>query len=268
MDPVLRAAAYWYELVMRSYTDYWIGAAVLSIAAVGILILLQHEYRRGRLLSNFLHVLGGYVIAISLLPLAMSAFAQGWAMLDASAPFISRIAAYLFGIYERHPLLVLVLVGIGATAYFLKQSWPYRISWGPVRALGTVLGIVLLMHVTGPIADFIDEGPAPALKPVAAPSAPPREAVARAIKAGDLRYLSVPACSEEVLGVVPAPASGGVRKLGPSCDEALGSQGAAVVRAWRTYAAEYNRLMQEHNRAAEPKPAEVSKVVENRTEGR
>jgi hypothetical protein len=56
----------------------------------------------------------------------------------------------------------------------------------------------------------------------------------------------------------------GVKKFGPSCDETLGSQGVVLVRAYRDYAAEYNKLMQEHNRAAEPKPAEPAPAAENK----
>jgi hypothetical protein len=139
----------------------------------------------------------------------------------------------------------------------------------------TVLGIVLLVHIAGPIADLVDADPAAApRKKLAAPKMPVKEAVAQAIKSGDLRYVSVPLCTEEVSGVV-LPLTKAVKKFGPSCDEALGSQGVVLVRAYRDYAAEYNKLMQEHNRAAEPKPAEPApaptaenKVVENKAAGK
>jgi hypothetical protein len=253
----------WQNLVTRSFIEHTLAAAVITIAAVGILILLQHEYRRGQLLTNAGFVLLGWIVAITVIPLAMIAAAKGWAMLGAAAPIVSTISEYLYGIYERHPLLVLVIVGIATTSYFLKQSWPYRISWGPVRAVCTVLGIVLLVHVAGPIADLVDADPAAAPKKLAAPKLPAKEAVAQAIKSGDLRYVSVPLCTEEVSGVV-LPLTKGVKKLGPSCDEALGSEGVALVRAYRDYAAEYNKSMQEHNRAAEPKPAEPAPTAENK----
>jgi hypothetical protein len=100
---------------------------------------------------------------------------------------------------------------------------------------------------------------------------PAKEAAAQAIKSGDLRYVSVPLCTEEVSGVVP-PLTKAVKKFGPSCEEALGGRGAVMVRAYRDYAAEYNKLMQEHNRAAEPKPVEPAptsdKVVENKAQGK
>jgi hypothetical protein len=183
-----------------------------------------------------------------------------------AAPWASRIAAYLHGIYERHPLLVLVIVGLGATFFFLKQSWPLQLSWGPIRTVCTVFGIVLMVHITGPIADLIAAEPAPAVKKFNAPATPAKDALAQAIKAGDLRYVSVPSCIDEVAGY-PVPEAGkadprlpmdaAVKKLGPSCDDTFGNDAVARARAYRTYAAEYNRLMYDHHRVvAEPKGAE------------
>jgi hypothetical protein len=272
METILRLMTSWQNLVTKAFTEHTLAAAVITIAAVGIFILLQHEYRRGQLLTNAGFVLLGWIVAVTVIPLGMIAAGKGWATLGAAAPVVSTISEYLYGIYERHPLLVLVIVGVASTSYFLKQSWPYQISWGPVRAACTVLGIVLAVHVAGPIADLVDADPAAAPpKKLAAPKMPAKEAAAQAIKSGDLRYVSVPLCTEEVSGVAP-PLTKAVKKFGPSCEEALGGRGAVMVRAYRDYAAEYNKLMQEHNRAAEPKPVEPAptpeKVVENKAQSK
>ena len=207
----------WQHLVIRSFTEHTLGAAIIGIAAIGILILLQQEYRRGKLLTNLVYVFLGWIVSITTLPLVMESFVKGLETLEATTPVVSRISRYLYGIYDRHPLLVLVIVGIGTTGYFLKQSWPYRISWGPVRALCTVLGVLLSIHVAGPMADLFDDEPS-APKTVEAPRVPVKEAFGVALKSGDLRYLSVPQCVEEV-----------------------------------EYAGEYNRLMYEHNQASQGK---------------
>src|SRR6266446_6135336 len=107
--------------------------------------------------------------AFTALPFAMSGAAKGLKALETALPWAARIAAYIFGIYERHPILVLVIVGIGSTAYFLKQSWPMQVSWGPVRAVCTVLGIVFLVHVSGPIADLVIDEPSASAAPKFAP---------------------------------------------------------------------------------------------------
>ena len=261
MDP-LRLFSAWLDLVTKAFTDHTLGTAVISIAAIGALVVLQKEYRPFNLLTNAGFVLLGWIVAITALPFAMSGAAKGLKALETALPWAARIAAYIFGIYERHPILVLVIVGIGSTAYFLKQSWPMQVSWGPVRAVCTVLGIVFLVHVSGPIADLVIDEPSASAAPKFAPRAPAKDAVAAAIKSGDLRYLSVPKCIEEVSGypvsepgkpeVVP-PFRAAVKKLGPSCDDTLGSEGVARVHATRAYATEYNRLMYEHNKAAEAK---------------
>jgi hypothetical protein len=103
------------------------------------------------------------------------------------------------------------------------------------------------------------------LKKFNPPATPAKDAVAQAIKAGDVRYVSVPFCMDEVAGYpvaepgkadARAPADTAVRKLGPSCDDTFGNDAVARARAYRAYAAEYNRLMYDHHKSAEAKPAE------------
>jgi hypothetical protein len=245
---------------------------VISIAAIGILVVLQKEYRPYRLWTNAAFVFLGWVVAITALPAVMVGFRDGLKALEPAAPWVHRIARYLYGIYERHPLLVLVIVGLGATFYFLKQSWPTQVSWGPVRAVCAVFGSVLIVHIAGPIADLVagESSPAATVKKFNAQATPAKDAVAQAIKAGDVRYVSVPSCVDEVAGYpVPEagkadprlPAEAAVKKLGPSCDDTFGNDAVARARAYRTYAAEYNRLMYDHHKVvAEPKAAEPNAV--------
>jgi hypothetical protein len=258
MEPVLRVASWWVSQVTKAFTEHTLGAAVITIAAMGIFIVLHKEYRPFGLLTNAGVVLLGWLIAITALPFAMSSGAAGVATLDTTLPVASRIAGYFYGIYERHPIMVLVITGIGSTFYFLRQSWPFRLSWWPVRAACTILGVVALVHVSAPIADLIEPPQAvaaPAAAPAILPKISAKEAAAAAIKAGDLRYLSVAQCTEEVVGSPgPDAAKSGVKRLAQSCDDTLGSEGIARVYAQREYAAEYNRLIGEQaNKAAEGK---------------
>jgi hypothetical protein len=259
MDFILRAAGWWVTQVTTAFTVHTLGAAVLTIAAIGVLIVLIKEYRPFGVLINAGIVLLAWLVAITLLPLAMTRGASAVATLDTTLPIAYRFAGYLYGIYERHPLMVLVIVGVGTTAFFLRQSWPFRLSWWPVRAVCTLLGVAFLVHIAAPIADLIEPPPAVAA-PVAAPvvpKIPAREAAAAAIKAGDLRYLSVPQCVEQAVGA-PAEASANAKRIGLSCDDTLGSEGIARVHAQREYAAEYNRLIGESLAAQAPKAPEVN----------
>jgi len=226
--------------------------------------VLIKEYRPFGVLLNAGIVLLAWLVAITFLSLAMASGAAAVATLDTTLPIAYRTAGYFYGIYERHPLVVLVIVGVGTTVFFLRQSWPFRLAWWPVRAVCTLLAVGFAVHVAAPIADLIEPPPA-AAAPVATPlvpKIPAKEAVAAAIKAGDLRYLSVTQCAEEVVGFSDVPKDA-VKRIGQSCEDSLGSDGIARVYAQREYAAEYDRLMAEHIRALETKAAD-SKVAESK----
>jgi hypothetical protein len=258
MELILRGANWWVSQVTRAFTEHTLGAAVLTIAAIGIFIVLIKEYRPFGLLTNAGVVLLVWVIAVTLLPLGMSHGAAAVATLDTTLPVAYRFASYLYGIYERHPIMVLVIVGVGTTVFFLRQSWPFRLAWWPVRALCTVLGVAVLVHVSAPIADLIEPAAAIAAvpaKPVApvVPVVPAKEAAAAAIKTGDLRYLSVAQCAEEAVGSPSEAVKAGVKRLGLSCDDTLGSEGIARAHAQREYATEYNRLIAEQQKPPEVK---------------
>ncbi len=262
MDPI-RLVASWHDLVSRAFTDHTLASAVITIAAIGIFVVLQQELRPYRLATNAAYVAAGWLVAISLLVFVMTGLRQAWAMLENALPFAARISAYLYGICERYPLLALAIVGAGTTAYFLERLWPRSVSWGPVRAACAIVGVALAIHISGPIADLIaaEPAPAPAAKGTKKPAADltavaPADAVARAIKAGDTRYLSVPKCVDDVAGY-PAPETAegkmaspwavGVRVLGPNCRDSLGHEAAVRMHLHQAYAAEYNRLMYKHN---------------------
>lgn len=246
MDPVRMVAA-WHDLVSKAFSEHTLAAAVITIAAIGIFVVLQQELRPYRLATNAAYVALGWLVSVSVLVYVMAALRQGWALLEDALPVAARLSAYLYGIVERHPILALVVVGAGTTAYFLERLWPRPVSWGPVRALCAIFGVALVIHVAGPIADLVAAEP-PKPKPQLT-AVPPAEAVARAIKAGDTRYLSVPQCVDQVAGEVPSPWATGVKGLGPNCRESLGDEAALRMHLHQTYAAEYNRLMHKHNNA-------------------
>jgi hypothetical protein len=231
MDLILRAAHWWVTQVTKAFTEHTLGAAVITIAAIGIFIVLQKEYRPFGVLTNAGIVFVAWLLAITVLPLGMSSGATAIATLDTTLPIASRFAGYLYGIYERHPIMVLVIVGVGTTVFFLRRSWPFRLAWWPVRAVCTVLAVAVLVHVSAPIADLVEPrqavaAPAPVVAVQTMPRLPPKEAAAAAIKSGDLRYLSVAQCTDEV-----------------------------------EYAAEYNRLVGEMR-------AELQKAAETKAEAK
>src|SRR3954470_13336150 len=255
MELILRAASWWVSQITKAFTEHTLGAAVLSIAAIGIFIVMQREYRPFGLLTNAGIVLLGWLVGITVLPMGMSSAAAAVATLDTTLPVAFRIAGYFYAIYERHPMMVLVIVGVGTTAYFLRQSWPFRLAWWPVRGACTVLAVLVLVHVSAPIADVVEPPAAIAAVPAkaSAPLMPAKDAAAAAIKTGDLRYLSVAQCAEEAVGSPAEGSKSGVKRLGLSCDDTLGSEGIARSHAQREYAMEYNRLIAEQQKPPEIK---------------
>jgi hypothetical protein len=247
MDPV-RLVASWHDLVSKAFSEHTLASAVITIAAIGIFVVLQQELRPYRLATNAAYVALGWLVSVSVLVYVMAALRRGWMLLEQALPVAARVSAYLYGIVDRHPILALVIVGAGTTAYFLERLWPRSVAWGPVRAICAVFGIALAIHIAGPIADLVAaEAPKPAVRLTAVP---PAEAVARAIKAGDTRYLSVPQCVDQVVGEVPSPWATGVKALGPNCRDSLGDEAALRMHLHQAYAAEYNRLMHKHNNPA------------------
>ncbi len=258
MDHVLNAIAAWPVMMSRAFTEHTLAAAVVSMAAVGIFVVLQQEWRPHRLLTNIWFVALGWLVSVSVLVPALAWLRRSWRMFESALPLAAKLFAYLYGICERHPLVALVIVGAGTTAYFLRRAWPGAVSWGPVRAVCAAFGVALLIHIAGPIADLV-EGKAPVSAVAAtreqAPDVSAEEAVARAIKRADNRYGSVRQCVDDVAGYPVAevgkaevsPWTIGVKGLGATCYESLGHEGDARMRQRHEYAAEYNRRMYEYN---------------------
>src|SRR4029077_1624694 len=125
------------------------------------------------------------------------------------------------------------------------------------------VGVMLAIHVAGPIADLVDGEPVGAA--FAAKSAPDKltlmpveHAVAHAVESGARRYMSMRHCVDEVSGYpaaeagkeVASPWTIGVKPLGASCYESLGHDASVRMNKQHAYVAEYNRRMYEHNKSA------------------
>ena len=264
MDAVVSFINSWPMLIQRAFSEHAMVVAFVSVAAIGIFVVLQQEKRPQSLLSNVAFVAGGWLIAVSSLVYVMAGLRKAWTAMEQAMPFAAKLAAYLYGICERHPMLAVAIVGVGTTSYFLKRTWPVVLAWGPVRAVCALFGIALAIHIAGPIADLVDGGPvshfaSAKAKPEKLALPPVEQAVQQAIKAGDRRYMSVRHCVDEVSGYpvaepgkpdIASPWTVGVKPLGASCYETLGHEGSVRMNRQQAYAVEYNRRMFEHNRSS------------------
>ena len=158
MDAVVNFISSWPVLVQRAFTEHALAVAFVTVAAVAAFVVLQQEWRPDSLISNIAFVAGGWLIAVSSLVYVMALARKGWIVLERGMPFAAKLSAYIYGICERHPILALALAGIGTLVFLVRRGWPMVVRWTPVRALCTVLGIALAIHVAGPIADMVDGG--------------------------------------------------------------------------------------------------------------
>jgi hypothetical protein len=264
MDAIVNFVGSWPNLIQRAFIEHSLVVAFLTIATIGIFVVLQQEWRPNSLVTNIAFVVGGWLMAVSSVVFVMALLRRGWRVLEQALPFAAKLSAYLYGISERHPLLALAIVGAGTTIFFLKRAWPMVIAWAPIRAACALFGIALAIHIAGPIADMADGEPAghfafgkARAEKLALP--PVEQALAQAIKTGDRRYVSVRHCVDEVSGYpvaeagkpeLASPWTIGVKPLGPSCYETMGHDGSVRMNKHHAYAVEYNRRMYEHNKSA------------------
>ena len=263
MDAIVNFVSSWPSLVQRAFSEHTLVVAFITVAALGIFVLLQQQWRPYSLPSNLAFVAGGWLIAVSSVVFVMTWARKGWSAVEQALPFAAKLSAYLYGICERHPLLALGIVGMGTLVFFLRRAWPLVLRLAPIRAVCAVVGVALAIHVAGPIADLIDGEPVGAA--FAAKGAPDKltvipveQAVAQAIKAGDRRYMSMRQCVDEVSGYpsaeagkeVASPWTIGVKPLGVSCYESLGHDASVRMNKQHAYVVEYNRRMYEHNKSA------------------
>jgi len=263
MDAIVNFVSSWPSLVQRAFSEHTLVVAFITVAALGIFVLLQQQWRPYSLPSNLAFVAGGWLIAVSSVVFVMTWARKGWSAVEQALPFAAKLSAYLYGICERHPLLALGIVGMGTLVFFLRRAWPLVLRLAPIRAVCAVVGVALAIHVAGPIADLIDGEPLGAA--FAAKGAPDKltvipveQAVAQAIKAGDRRYMSMRQCVDEVSGYpsaeagkeVASPWTIGVKPLGASCYESLGHDASVRMNKQHAYVVEYNRRMYEHNKSA------------------
>jgi hypothetical protein len=264
MDAIVDFVSSWPTLVQRAFSEHMLAVALITVAALAVFVLLQQEWRPYSLPSNIAFVAGGWLIAVSSLVYVMAFAHKGWKMLEQAMPFAAKLFAYTYGICERHPIVALAIVGVGTLIFFLKRAWPVVVKWTPIRAACTAFGIVVAIHVAGPIADMVDGEPVAARlaagkgAPDTLTQVPVEQAVAQAIKTGDRRYMSMRQCVDEVSGY-PAAEAGketaspwtiGVKPLGASCYESLGHDASVRVNKQHAYVVEYNRRMYEHNKSA------------------
>jgi len=68
----------WRELIAKFFSDYPLAAALVTLLAIGVFLLLQSEWRKGKLLSNLLLVFLGWLVLVPILGFAVTVLGKVW----------------------------------------------------------------------------------------------------------------------------------------------------------------------------------------------
>ena len=82
MDAIVNFVSSWPTLVQRAFSEHTLVVAFITVAALGIFVLMQQEWRPYSLPSNIAFVAGGWLIAVSSVVFVMGWVRKGWAVVE------------------------------------------------------------------------------------------------------------------------------------------------------------------------------------------
>ena len=174
METVVSAITRWKDLITKVFSEYPLAAALMTLAAVGAFYALEKSLRPKQAATNILIVLLSWAVAVPILGGGLWVIGQVWDVVKAIAPALTKALTSLFGIYEKHPLLVLALITIAVVIYFAwKRFRPKVLPSRGLRVVFLATLVLVVSHVASPIADMFT--PKTAEAPAAqapSPSAP------------------------------------------------------------------------------------------------
>ena len=148
----------WRELIAKFFSDYPLAAALVTLLAIGVFLLLQSEWRKGKLLSNLLLVFLGWLVLVPILGFAVTVLGKVWAFFETTVPWFAQVLGSTNHVYQRHPYLVLIIVGLGLAYYISWIWWPKRprlIRGRYLKLLFVFVAIVIAVQIASPLADLI-----------------------------------------------------------------------------------------------------------------
>ncbi len=142
----------WWELFMI----YPLSGAILSILAILAFPYLQKEKRPGKKTSNILIIFVGWAISVPIVALILTVLGKLWSLIETVIPFISTFISSLYDKYEKHPILVISIVILSILAFFVwNRWWPRVFPENFVKIICILLGALILIYISSPIADLI-----------------------------------------------------------------------------------------------------------------
>lgn len=196
MSAVVDFVVSWKDLITKVFGEYPLAAAIFTLAAVGVFFGLEREWRKGKTPTNLMAVFIGWAIVVPIGGWVLSILGKVWSVIESTVPIITTVIGSLYRIYEKHPIVVLSIMGVALVAY---PIWKWRFAkFLPNRALRIsllVVGVIVATHIASPIADLFSplESSAPPKAEKTVPQQPPAP--------------QVPPTSSSATSQVPTPPS-------------------------------------------------------------
>lgn len=146
----------WKDLIIKVFSEYPLSAAIFTLISLISLVMLEHKFRRGKTATNIAAVFVGWAVLVPIFGWIFLIFGKIWSMAETFASFFMVVLGSFYKIYEKHPLVVLVILISAVVAYFI-WSWRFS-SVVPNRFFRFAIlsaCVVILSHVLSPIADVV-----------------------------------------------------------------------------------------------------------------
>jgi hypothetical protein len=169
----------WAKMIGGVFGDYPLAAALITLVAVVAFMIMEHRARPSNWTTRTYHffiVLIGWAIAVPILGFVFGLIEKILGLGKGAL----NVLAFLYGAYEKHPLVVLMLLVVCVGTYFV---WHFMRPKSPSRILKAVACAALLfvsVAVSKPIAGLFSpsEATPPTPKPVSLPAPAPAQAPA------------------------------------------------------------------------------------------
>lgn len=155
MGSIVDFIASWKDLITKVFGEHPLSAALVTLVAIAVFVALDRGPRKGKRPSTLAMTLGGWAVAVPILGFVMTVLGKLWEFVEKAVPFLAGILGSVYKIYEKHPLIVLVLICVGVIGFFVWKWWrPHFWPNRGARVVALALAVVLAVHIAGPIADL------------------------------------------------------------------------------------------------------------------
>jgi hypothetical protein len=155
MDWIFRLIGDWKDLITKVFTNSPVAAAIATLVAIGVFYLLQTRWRKDKTTTNAMMVLIGWAVAVPLLGFVGSVLAKIWEAVEFLASGTIKFVGSMYGIYARHPLLLIGVIVVAVAAYFVWRRWlPNRHPKGFLRVGSIVATAIVVTYIADPLIDL------------------------------------------------------------------------------------------------------------------